>query len=116
MLDGLNQISNNENITDIISSDGFDKLESNLQGKIIDSVQTVKEKDGGYLGRFLGVKASNVSMNIVFLVCIMLMLYLFVDMIHAYIVSESINIELVKTIIPAFTLIIGFIFGKGSNT
>ncbi len=55
MADGLNQkINDHDSISTILSSDNFLNLDANIQNKIIDTVHTDKEKDGGTMGKFLG--------------------------------------------------------------
>ena len=53
MADGLNQkINDHDSISTILSSDNFLNLDTNIQNRIIDTVHTDKEKDGGTMGKF----------------------------------------------------------------
>ena len=107
MADGLNHnINDHDSITTILSSKNFLNLDVNIQNKIIDTMHTDKEKDGGFMGKFLGTKSSNLSMHIALIVII--------DMIHSYIIGNNINMDLISLIIPVVTLSLGYIFGKGS--
>ena len=116
MTNGINQSLNGvDAISAIIGTENFLNLDSDIQNKIIDTVHTDKEKDGGVMGKFLGSNASNVSMHIGFILCILLIILIAIDFFHSYYVGESINMDLVKTIIPVITLSIGYIFGKGST-
>lgn len=112
-----NEITQNLNqtdtITSIISSDTFLNLDSNIQNKIIDTVHNDKEKDGGVMGRFLGTKSTNASMHIGLILSILLVILIGIDFFHSYSVKESINMDLVNSIVPVITLSIGYIFGKG---
>ncbi|MBQ2961096.1 MAG: hypothetical protein IJE09_07735 [Oscillospiraceae bacterium] len=116
MANGINQNLNGvDSITSIIGSETFLSLDTDIQNKIIDTVHNDKEKDGGVMGKFLGTKPANASMHIGFILCVLLVLLMGIDFVHSYIVNESINMDLVNTIVPVITLSIGYIFGKGSN-
>lgn len=114
MADGLNNDIINHDIISILSSDNFLNLNVDIQNKIIDTMHTDKEKDGGIMGKFLGTKSSNLSMHIALIICIMLLIIVIIDMIHAYIVGNNINLDLINLIIPVITLSLGYIFGKGA--
>lgn len=116
MGNGINQnLNESDAIASIISSGTFVSLDPNLQNKIIDTVYNGREKDGGVVGKFLGNKFANAAINISFILCALLVLILIIDSIHSYLISESINMDLVDRIIPVITLSIGYIFGKGSD-
>lgn len=109
------KLNNTDYISSFLSSDTFLNLNSDIQNKLIDTVHTDKEKDGGIMGKFLGTKSANVSMHIVLILCVSLILIIFIDMVHSYIINVSINMDLIGLIIPVITLSIGYIFGKGNN-
>ena len=92
--------TNNEplSLSTIISSQTFLNLDPDLQNKIIDTVHTDKEKDGGIMGKFLGTKSSNVSMHIALILCALLIIIIFIDMIHSYFVGSEINMDLINLI------------------
>lgn len=114
MTNGINQHLDETNyITSIISSETFVNLDPNLQDKIISNAYNDKEKDGGFMGRFLGNRFANAAVNISFILCVLLVLVLIIDSIHPYSINEGINMDLVDRIIPVVTLSIGYIFGKG---
>ena len=116
MANGINQNLNGaDSITSIIGSETFLSLDTDIQNKIIDTVHNDKEKDGGVMGKFLGTKPANASMHIGFILCILLVLLIVIDFIYSYIVGQSVNMDLVNTIIPVITLFLGYIFGKGAN-
>ena len=51
MPDGINKnISTENSINDIVSNEGFSKLNPELQGQIVKLIEKGKEKDGGLLG------------------------------------------------------------------
>ncbi len=116
MGNGVNQsLNGTDPISAIMESENFVNLDQNLQNKIIDTVYSDKEKDGGVMGKFLGNKPANASMNICLILCVLLIVILVVDIIHSYHVGESINMDLVNTVVPVITLSMGYIFGKGSH-
>lgn len=116
MGNGVNQnLNGTDPIAVIMESENFVNLDPNLQNKIIDTVYSDKEKDGGAMGKFLANKPANASVNIGFVVCVILIAVLVIDIVHSYCVSESINMDLVKTVVPVITLSMGYIFGKGSH-
>lgn len=108
-------LNDTDSITSILSSENFLNLDPNLQDKIINTVYNGREKDGGVVGKFLGNRFSNAAINISFILCALLVLILIIDSIHSYVISQSINMDLVDRIIPVITLSIGYIFGKGSD-
>ena len=117
MADGLNQkINDHDSISTILSSDNFLNLDTNIQNRIIDTVDTDKEKDGGTMGKFLGTNSSNAAMHIALIICGLLLLIIIIDMFHSYYINSNINMELINLIIPVVTLSLGYIFGKGSQT
>lgn len=116
MENGINQhLNEKDSITSVINSDNFVNLDLNLQNKIIDSVNNDRDKDSGFVGKFLGNSFSNATVNIIFIVCTLLVLVLIIDSIHSYSINKGINMDLVDKIIPAITLSIGYIFGKDSH-
>lgn len=116
MANSLNHNLNEENLlTSIVESDNFVNLNSNLQNKIIDAVDSDKKRDGGLMGRFLGNRKENAAIHSSLLICGFLIFFLIIDCVHSYCSNTSINMELVNTIIPVVTISLGYIFGKGSN-
>lgn len=117
MPDGINKnISNENSINDIVGSEGFSKLNPELQGQIVKLIEKGKEKDGGVLGRFFGIKPINVAMHIGFVICAILIFVVIIDAIHSYCIGQSINLDLLEIVFPIVTLSLGYIFGKGSNS
>ena len=113
MADGLNQkINDHDSISTILSSDNFLNLDTNIQNRIIDTVHTDKEKDGGTMGKFLGTNSSNAAMHIALIICGLLLLIIIIDMFHSYYINSNINMELINLIIPVVTLSLGYIFRK----
>ena len=52
-------------------------------------------------------------MHIGLILSILLVILIGIDFFHSYSVKESINMDLVNSIVPVITLSIGYIFGKG---
>lgn len=105
----------NDSIAELLRSENFLSLDTDLQNKIIDTVHNDKEKDGGTMGKFLGTKPTNVSIHVALILCMCLLLVLLIDCIHSYYIGQGTNMDLVNVIVPVFSLSIGYIFGKGSN-
>ena len=74
-----NNLPENDSLTGLISNENFSHLNSELQNAIITSMNDNKRKEGGWLGRFLGIKPVNVAMHIGFLICAILMLVVIID-------------------------------------
>lgn len=108
-------LANNDTLNNIISNENFSQLNPQLQNTIITAVNDNKAKDGGFLGKLLGLKPINIAMNIALLICVLLILIVIIDTLHAYHIDKSINIELINIVLPVVTLSLGYIFGKGSN-
>ena len=105
----------NDSLNDLISSENFSHLNPDLQNKIITTLNENKSKEGGLLGKFLGINPINLAMHIALLICTFLIIIIGIDTIHAYFIGESINIDVLKNILPIITLSLGYIFGKGTN-
>lgn len=113
--DRINESLNNENISNFVSPNSFVNLDFEMQEKIIDSIQDNKRQERGFIGKFLGTKPINIAMNIAFVICVILLLFVGVDIVRACIANDSLNMELLETVIPVITLVLGYIFGKGFN-
>ena len=98
----------------IITSETFPTLKPGMQHKVIDTIMVSKERDGGFIGKIIGVHPLNAALNVAYTVIIFLFLFLLVDMIHSYLSCRKIDMELVKLIVPAITLSVGYIFGRGN--
>lgn len=112
MSDSVNTKLSESIVTAVINSDNFVGLDSDLQGKIIDTMHQAKEKDAGLMGKLFGTKPINAAMHISLILCCFLLIIFIIDAIHAYIVGQEINMELFNTILPVITLSLGYIFGQ----
>ncbi|MBO5270504.1 MAG: hypothetical protein J6B77_06950 [Clostridia bacterium] len=104
-----------DSITSLISSESFLNLDTQTQNKLIEAVHNNREKDGGYMGKFLGTKPANVAMHIALIICFLLIAIVIIDSVYSYTKGEGINLELVNIIVPVVSLSLGYIFGKGSS-
>lgn len=109
-----NNLNSEPNISAIISQDSFSNLEPDLKNLVITTIskQKTQEKSAGKFGVFFGTEPSMVSMNIGLVICGLLFIILVVDLIHSLRTNNEINIDLIKTILPTFTLYLGYLFGK----
>lgn len=111
---GENSNQNDEFIA-TINSASFGNLTEENQKELLNQINKVKEKEGGILGKFLGIKKENAAMNIAFTLCSILLIFCGIDIIHAVITGKAAYTELVKGVLPVVTLTLGYIFGKGEK-
>ena len=102
-------------LTELISSDSFLRLDPAVQKQIIDTVSREKDMPGGFMGRLLGSRSSNLAIHTVLILCLALILVVAADNLHAYRVGSGVNMELIGVIIPVISLAMGYIFGRGSK-
>ena len=108
----VNDKLNHGNISDFVSPESFVKLDQEIQAQIINSVQDNKKQEAGLLGKIFGTKPVNIAMNIAFIICAILLLFVTIDIIRACILNQSFNLELFEKILPVITLSLGYIFGR----
>lgn len=98
-----------DKICDVARSEQFTNLNSEIQGKVIDSLSKNDSsgQEGGLMGKVFGTKKENASMNIAFLICILLTVIGFACLIAG---KDYWNV-----IIPAITTGMGYMFGKGEK-
>ena len=111
----INQDFNEESFTKIIGSEAFLNLSTDTQNKIIGNMYNDRGKDGGSMGKFLGVNPNNASIHIGFILCILLIIIVVIDFIHSYWVGQNVNLDVISAVIPVITLYFGYIFGKSSK-
>ena len=108
----LNDKLNQETISDFVSPESFVNLDQKIQTQIINSVQDSKKQEAGLLGKFFGTKPVNIAMNIAFIICAILLLFVGIDFVRACIINQSFSIELFEKVLPVITLSLVYIFGK----
>lgn len=93
----------------------FVKLDKDIQKNIINNLAEADaaKRDAGAFGQILGTNTKNVVIHAGLLICIILVIVLIMDCLHAYYADQGINMDLVNVIIPVITLYLGYIFGKG---
>lgn len=93
----------------------FVKLDKDIQKNIINNLAEADaaKRDAGAFGQILGTNTKNVVIHAGLLICIILVIVLIMDCLHAYCADQGINMDLVNVIIPVITLYLGYIFGKG---
>lgn len=104
------QLKKEGTLSDVVGQQNFSKLNPNIQELIIQAAKDIKQKDGGWLGQVLGTHPTNASLHIGLILSSLLILLIIVD---TY--GKSLNLELVKIILPVITLYLGYIFGRNSN-
>ena len=100
-----------------ISPREFNKL-TDEQKKIAiigDNKFKTKRQEGGVLGGFFGTNTKNASIHIAFVICIVLLIFCGVDLVHSFLGKNKITSEMWNLIFPVVTLALGYIFGKGEN-
>lgn len=115
MTNGLNNnFANGQELPYMINQSGFSELSPELQDKCIDSVsqEILQTKSAGKFGIFFGTEPSIASMNIGLTICGLLFVILVIDLVHSLSTGSGLNIDLIKTILPTFTLFLGYLFGK----
>lgn len=116
MPDQLNpKLQNEDTLSQVVGQESFSKLNPSIQAQVVQEASKQKDKDGGWMGKFLGNHPTNVSMHIGFLIPVLLIILIMIDTIHSYRIGQAISLELVKTVLPVITLSLGYIFGKNSD-
>ena len=113
MSDKINENINVSNIAPIVSSQTFLSLQPDIQNKIIDTVHEDTFKEGGLIGKLIGFNTSNASLNAAYTVILLLFAFLIIETFHAYWICSKVDIDLVKLVVPAISLALGYIFGRG---
>lgn len=96
----------NDKIVNIISTDQFSSLSTDIQQSVLNSIGSDKSKEGGWMGKLFGTKKELASMNIACIICIFLFL-------GGFIINES---QYWDKVIPIIAATIGYIFGRGGKT
>lgn len=100
-----------------ISTESFNKLNDEQKNIVLtgNNETIAKDKDAGVLGHFLGSNTKNAVIHIALLICLILLLICFVDMIHAFLTNKTITSEIWNLVFPIITLSLGYIFGKSDK-
>ena len=97
-----------------IDQDVFDKLNDEQKGLILSGHIEAqnKAKEGGWVGKAIGTNVKNASINIAFILILLLLIYCALDMIGRYLSCKEFKYELFEIVLPVITLALGYIFGK----
>lgn len=108
-------IGKESELNTLLGNDGFLSLDRKSRLDIVNSIMKQKQQaqEGGWLGKILGTNTRNAVIHVGLIICIILVLVLVMDCMHAYCADKDINMDLVDIIIPVITLYLGYIFGKG---
>lgn len=96
----------NDKITNIISTDNFSTLSTDIQKSVLNSIDSDKSKEGGWMGKIFGTKKELASMNIAVIICLILF-------ISGFFINESQYWDKAITLVAAT---IGYIFGRSEKS
>lgn len=106
-----NRLSNDyvskDSVAAVVGMENFSKLSEETQKAVIDKVAVNTDRDGGYMGKFLGNKKDNAAMHIAFILCVLLF--------GIGIICNLFGKDYWNAIIPSITTVIGYMFGKGGR-
>lgn len=97
---------NSDKITNVISTQQFSSLSTDIQQSVINSINNDKSKEGGWMGKLFGTKKELASMNIAVVICIILF-------VSGFFIKDS---QYWDKIIPIVAATIGYIFGRGGKS
>lgn len=106
---------NRDAFSGIASSEMFREYTPDIQNRILDSLESRNQKEGGIMGKLFGNDKDLASMNVAVFICTILMLICIIDIVQSCFGDRQMHMELISSIIPVISLAIGFIFGKGKN-
>ena len=112
----INESLNNPSSLGLVSDKTFGKLNPNIQEQIINTVSDNKKKEAGLIGKLLGVNPINVALNIAFIICFVILLFMAAILISTLFRQETDSINLLELIMPIITLSLGYIFGNGHES
>ena len=117
MADKINESTVENNIINGISEDSFNKLNDEQKSIVLTGNNDAqnRNKDGGWLGQIFGVNTRNSSIHIAFIICIVLLLFCCIDLLHSFCKGNTLTSEIWNLIFPVVTLALGYIFGKGET-
>lgn len=99
----------------IFTNETLEILNPSAQKNFIDNVLS-RQIEGGFMGKFLGTKMPNMSVYSAFLFCLALLVFVIIDMCFLVCSGKScLNMDLMKMIIPVFTMSLGYMFGKNDT-
>lgn len=122
MADTENKVTPQNNLEDLsglIGSNGFDKLNDELKGQAISAFLEAradsKDKETGILGKLFGNKSENISLYIAFIISMSLILVGLIYICFSPEYKQNSNLEFWQIIGPIITGALGYIFGAGAR-
>lgn len=104
-----------EVLTSLANPEVLNQLSESNQKVLIEGIEKSKDKDGGLMGKLFGNRKENAAMNIAFWLCIILLLFCFLDIMRMILTGGNAYSDLVKNVIPIISLTIGYILGKADK-
>lgn len=104
-----------DNLANLVDSENFLTLDIDIQKNLIDKVAIQKQTESGEMGKLLGTKMPNMAVYSAFLLCRYLLILAGISMLISWCCGETFNLELIKIIIPVFTMSLGYMFGKSEH-
>lgn len=114
MNDTLNTDAFSQNTINHVPVRSFDQL-NDAQKTIVltgNNARSKKEKDSGFMGKFLGANPKNASIHIALIICVILLVFCLVDLLQSYRPQSAISSQVWDYVFPVITLSLGYIFGK----
>ncbi len=101
-----------------ISKRHLDKLNSDQLKAVIDGKMDDdrKKNEAGKIGKWIGTNTQNASIHIALILCIFILAFCGIDLVHSFVIKGSINMEMWNLVFPVITLALGYVFGKGGNS
>lgn len=95
----------------------IDRLNDEQLQMVLDGNNSAEreKRNAGKFGEWLGSNTKNASIHIALIICITLMVFCAIDLIHSFCPEQSLTSEIWQLIFPVITLSLGYIFGKGES-
>lgn len=111
-----------ESVLDKNSINGFpmeaiDKLNEEQLQAVIDGKNAVDRNklEAGKFGEVLGTNTKNASIHSALIICITLLIFCGLDLLHSFLPEQTANMDLWNLVLPVITLSLGYIFGKSEE-
>lgn len=117
MEDRIDQSTGTQNNINGISERSFNKLNDEQKSVVLSKQAELNSKtiDGGWFGKVFGTNTKNSSIHIALVLCVILLLFCGVDMVHSLMNDCPISGDIWNSVLPIITLSLGYIFGKGKS-
>ncbi len=95
----------------------IDKLNEEQLQTILDGNNDAEKdkRNAGKFGTWLGSNTKNASIHVALIICIIMLLFCAIDLIHSFFPEQTLTSEIWQLIFPIVTLALGYIFGKGES-